>query len=150
MLKGRKLAFCLVVCLLSSVLAACLPQKPVPDDVIGLWVERYEDDDVRTPVALCAAYFRFFPDGRFEAHNIPARFFYGKGPRVDTSGTWRLDTTSNDPFALHKIHLRFAPIPGEYGVTTSVVFPIGSRDVFWTFVERPSATFGKEDEARCQ
>ncbi len=142
LLRGGWLVVGVIACILSLSLAACLPAKPVPDDIVGLWVELHEDEGGARSPAPCT-YFRFYPDGTFEAHNIPTRFFYHGDSRADTSGTWRLDTFSNDPFAMHKIILELAPIPGEYGVTTSVLFPVNTRDEFWTFVESPRAVFAK-------
>lgn len=151
--KHWKFIFGAVVCLLSVVLISCLPVKPTSNDVVGLWVERDETEGGKTVTAPCA-YFRFLPEGQFKARNMPLKYFTLSVPsgRVDASGTWRLDTSSKDPFALHKIVLIFDPNPRGFprGLETSVLFPVGSRDQFWTGVESPMATFVKKASAECE
>lgn len=142
-----------MIYLLSTILTSCFPVKPVPANVAGLWVEREETDGGGGRSATCG-FFRFSPDGAFEAQNIPFKHFTlsVRSGRGDASGTWQLDSSSSDPFALHKIVLRFRPTPGTpwypRGLERSVVFPVGSRDVFWTSSESPRAIFVKVNNGK--
>ena len=39
------------------------------DDIVGVWVNTYPED-----LKEDCVYFEFFPDGKFEAHNIPEEY----------------------------------------------------------------------------
>lgn len=107
MLRGKKLFFGWIVCLLPIGLAACmLSPKPSHEDIVGLWVERRESPSTAdlTPHAS----FNFSADGRFEATDLPREYFTFPGPRISSvSGSWQLDISSPDPFAFHRVNLVF-------------------------------------------
>jgi hypothetical protein len=107
-------------------LAACqLSSKPTKEDLVGMWVEQFVNQSTSN---ICGT-FEFFEDGRFEAKNIPSDHFIQKGylpERINTRGTWILDITSDDPFAVHQIELIFSPIKG---------FPDGFESVLYLSVD---------------
>ena len=95
--------------ILVLILGACLPSKPVREDIIGLWVEHPTSGENPT---RCGS-FEFYEDGHFEAKKIPREYFvpigYDAPEQIDAQGSWELDTSSNDPFAVHRIKLLFSP-----------------------------------------
>jgi hypothetical protein len=121
--------------LLSFMLGACSPSKPTREDIIGLWVEHPVSGDNITP---CGS-FEFFEDGRFEAKDISREYFipagYDAPEQIDAEGTWELDTSSNDPFAVHRIKLLFSPtewLPSSYG---RVLYIALGRDLLYAGVD---------------
>ncbi len=96
--------------ILAVFITSCLSSKPVQEDFEGLWGEYPSRND-----GACGL-FEFFGNGEFEAKNIPRRYFIPDGKqsleRFDTHGTWKLDLSEDDPFAIHRIVLFFAPIEG--------------------------------------
>jgi hypothetical protein len=111
-------------------LAECIPSKPTHYDLIGLWVESSTTCGKESS-APCGT-FEFFPDGRFEAQNIPGNYFIDLPTvRIDTSGLWELDTSSNDPFAVHRIKLIFNPIQEfPLGFTSEMFITIDGKVLF--------------------
>lgn len=104
------------------MLAGCLPSKPTREDIIGIWVEHPTSGEKHFP---CGS-FEFFEDGHFKAKNIPQKYFVPAGyyspERIDAHGSWELDTTSIDPFAVHRIKLLFSPIEGLPSSFESVLY----------------------------
>jgi hypothetical protein len=100
------------VFLISSLLSGCVLSKPTKEDILGVWTEQPTG---RGKPSFCAS-LEFFDDGRFEAKSIPREYFvpalYPSPPRIDAKGSWELDTSSKDPFAVHRIRLVFDASPG--------------------------------------
>ncbi len=103
-----------ILLILTFMLGACLPSKPAREDIIGLWVEHPTSSENPTQ---CGS-FEFFENGRFEAKNIPREYFipagYDAPEQIDAEGSWELDTSSNDPFAIHRIKLLFSQPNGSH------------------------------------
>lgn len=99
-----------LIAIMVFILAACLPSKPTEENIIGVWVERSTNGQ---KASQCGS-FEFFEGGQFEANNIPREYFvpagYDTPERIDAHGSWSLDTSSNDPFAVHRVVLLFSPI----------------------------------------
>jgi hypothetical protein len=118
MAKSLQVLFKCASCLFAVALTACLWQKPTRLDIIGLWVEEYEG--VARTVPENKASLDFFANNRFEAHNIPQQYFIDAGlnpERIDVSGSWQLDTSSNDPFQPYEVMLKIDPFRGyPYGL----------------------------------
>jgi hypothetical protein len=93
--------------------------------MVGLWTEHRTSNDHSSP---CAS-FEFFGDGTFEAKNIPSDRFVYEGylpERINVHGIWKLDTSSNDPFAVHRIVLVFDPFKGfPLGMGSVLYIPVG-------------------------
>lgn len=115
----------LILSTLAFLLAGCLISKPTNDDIVGLWVEHPTDKEISQPCGT----FEFFNDGRFEVKNVPSKYFMSIGnlpERFSASGTWELDVSSNEPFAVHQIKLGFAPLKG---------FPLGFDSILYIAVD---------------
>ena len=114
-----------IVWLLALTLVSCLPSRPTEKDMVGLWTEYRTSNDHSSP---CAS-FEFFGDGTFEAKNIPSDRFVYEGylpEHINVHGTWKLDTSSNDPFAVHRIVLVFDPFKGfPLGMGSVLYIPVG-------------------------
>ena len=93
------------------LLTACQLVKPSDADIVGTWVEQPRSEQ-RPPA--CGA-FVFFDGGRFTAHQLPRHYFdpsgYSGPARIDAQGSWTLDVTSSDPFAVHQVRLHFDTAP---------------------------------------
>lgn len=150
MVRGNNFLYIWIICLLPICLVACVAQKPTPESIVGLWVERRTSSKSGDTV-VCAS-FKFSGDGRFEARDIPREYFVllGMSPtRIDATGSWRLDTSSKDPFAWHRVNLAFDPIQG---------FPLGfdsylsayGGELFAELGEGNRITFVKRDKAGCE
>ena len=98
--------------LTALLLSSCA--KPVPEDIVGTW--EASSPDTPTSSAHCVTIV-FSPDGDFEAYGYPPDFF-GRYVQASfpASGEWTLDTSSDDPFAVHRVQLSFPP---------SEAFPVG-------------------------
>lgn len=118
MKRASKLIFVIILYVSIMVLAACLPSKPISEDIIGVWTENQATCDVEDSI-ICGS-FEFFSDGSFEAHNLPRKHFVLRGfpgPRFNACGSWKLDTSSKDPFATHLVELvlnPFAEFPSNF------------------------------------
>lgn len=111
MCKHGKVVLTMVSAILSLV--GCLPHVATREDIIGVWVGYYASN--HKP----AGSFEFFEDGTFQARDIPREEFFDWGlppERIDAQGTWELDVSSNDPFAVHKINLGFPEFDSELGI----------------------------------
>lgn len=101
--------------LIALLLAGCHIFENTSSDIVGKWAEHSTSNE--TP-QQCGT-FVFFEDGKFEARNIPSKYFISLDylpERFDGSGKWALDTKSKDPFDVQQIELEFAPTD---------VFPLG-------------------------
>lgn len=119
-MKKCFLSRCMVVLTLAILLAGCFP-KPVSTDIVGVWVE------LTDPGNPCGS-FEFLENGRFKAENIPSDYVITRGyspERSNIRGNWELDTSSNDPFAVHEIKLVIDPIEK---------FPLGLQRVLYIAV----------------
>jgi len=120
----------LILLTLTVLLAGCLITKPTTDDIVGLWVEHPTDKEISHPCGT----FEFFEDGKFEAKNIPSKYFIDSEylpERFDTSGTWELDTSSNDPFAIHQVRLDFDPFERfPLGFDGDIYIAVGGETLF--------------------
>jgi hypothetical protein len=122
-----------------------------------LWVERRETSKVKDTEPC--AYFEFSDNGTFEARYMPREYFnLGRSlpleylTRIDATGTWTLDTSSTDPFALHRINLEFAPVPGfplGFSGHLSITYP-PSRDLRAGVPDDPWVIFSKKAEVKCK
>jgi hypothetical protein len=124
----------LILLAIAFLLAGCLISKPTNNDIAGLWIEHPIDNEISQPCGT----FEFFDDGRFEAKNIPSKYFMSIGnlpERFSASGTWVLDVSSNEPFAVHQIKLGFAPLDG---------FPLGFDSILYIAVDGGSLFGGVE------
>jgi hypothetical protein len=109
---------------LALSLIACIPATPVDSDIVGVWVED-QPRSMSEGTVICGS-FEFFPDGHFEAWSIPLEYFSDSSPmRINASGSWELDTSADDPFAVHRVELLFEPVPtlplgfgSEFGIST--------------------------------
>jgi hypothetical protein len=111
--------------LLVALTACQLSSEPTQEDILGLWLE-YSENNITSNI--CGS-FEFYNDGWFEAKNIPSDHFIREDyvpERINARGTWILDTSSNDPFAVHRIELIFLPIEG---------FPAGFESVLYLSVD---------------
>ena len=157
MVRAQRLGSWFLAVSLVITLAACIPPKPTREEVIGRWVEqrsrsKFKDDGP-------CAYFEFSENGRFEAHQMPADYLVWEGfrprgfpPRLDTKGTWTLDTSSSDPFALHDINLAFDAVPGlmsSFTRSLSLTYP-SPRALLAGVPDDPKLTFYKRDDIKCQ
>lgn len=142
--------------LLVTALPSCLPAKPTEEEMVGLWVERRSRSQVQGDFAC--AYFRFAEDGRFEAHNLPNEYFVGLSyplehlAVVEAQGTWALDTQSKDPFALHRVLLRFGPMPPYpigYDDHLYITYP-PERVLLAGVPDTPTLTFYKREDIQCK
>lgn len=109
--KYGKFVLTMVSAILS--LTGCLPHKPTREDIVGVWIGYYASN--REP----AGSFEFFEDGTFQARDIPREEFFDWGlppQRIDAQGTWELDVSSNDPFAVHRINLAFPEFHSGLGI----------------------------------
>jgi hypothetical protein len=131
--------------ILTFVLGACLPAKPSREDIIGLWVEHRISDENPTP---CGS-FEFFEDGHFEAKHIPREYFipagYDAPEQIDAQGSWELDTSSNDPFAVHRIKLLFSPTEWLPSSFERVLYIALGRDLLYAGVDE-SVLFKKGEK----
>ena len=119
-MKTGFISHCVLVLTLAVFLAGCYP-KPVEADIVGIWVELA---DIGDP---CGS-FEFFDNGRFSAKNVSSDYVITEGhspERIDIRGNWELDTSSNDPFAVHEINLVIDPIEQ---------FPLGLQRVLYIAV----------------
>ena len=127
-------------------MVAC--SSPTKQDIVGLWVEDRATSDSGRP-AICGS-FEFYANGRFKAQNIPSEHFFIKpSGRIDASGSLKLDVSSNDPFAIHRVELISDPVEGfplgfgsELGVTTD------ERALF--IGTNTHIVFHKRDSAKCE
>jgi len=151
MLKSNKLFLGGLVCLLSVGLTACVLRKPIPEDIIGLWVERRPTSRVGS-YTPCAS-FSFSAGGRFEVHNIPREYFTFPGPRIGSaSGSWQLDTSSTDPFALRVINLTFDRSTDSYAFESRLLISTDGRERIlfaWYGDESNRITFVKRNKVEC-
>jgi len=123
------------ILVIAFLMTGCLISKPTNSDLIGLWVEHSTDKENSQPCGT----FEFFEDGKFEAKNIPSKYFISLGylpERFDASGKWELDTTSKDPFAVHQIRLGFAPMER---------FPLGFDSLLYVAVDGGTLFGGVDD-----
>ncbi len=122
MSKYGKIALTILSAILSLV--GCAP--PTRDDILGTWIGYYASN--REP----AGSFEFFEDGTFEARDIPVEEFLWAPPqRIDAQGTWELDVSSNDPFAVHRIILVFLSNDSGLPEFESVIYIfIGGKTLF--------------------
>lgn len=115
------------ICLLFSLsisLAACSLGISAPrvtqEEIVGVWTE--ESCATDTPENSTCGSLEFFSDGRFEAHNIPTTNFilayYGL-LRADASGSWELDTPTQDPFDYQEVNLVFDTYGASEGMYIS-------------------------------
>ncbi len=137
-------------------LTSCIPPKPTEKEIVGLWVERRAtsrvDDD-----GPCA-YFEFSAVGQFRAYQIPREYFIGRSvplqhlTRVDASGTWTLDVSAEDPFALHRVRLDFGPVPGfPLGFSSGLLITYPPERVLLAGLsDDPDVTFYKKDKPECR
>ena len=127
------------------LLTACLPSKPTQDDILGVWVEHSTS---KNPPSKCGS-FEFFEDGQFEARSIPKEYFvpigYDSPERIDTHGSWELDTSSNDPFAVHRVILLFSPIEGLPSEFEGVLYIALGKDLLYAGVDE-SVLFKKGEK----
>ena len=139
--KFPLLVHCVIILAIGFLLTGCLFSKPTNSDIVGLWVESSSDKDN----AQSCGTIEFFDDGTFEAKNIPGKYFmpsiYRKEEnspeRFEASGTWELDTSSNDPFAVHQVELDFAPLEGiPLGFDVAIYIPLGgSGDALYAGID---------------
>ena len=110
---GSKILFrggiIILLCLSFVGLEACnlfSTARVTQEDIIGMWVEERCATSA-TESAACG-YFEFFPDGRFEARDIPTEGFsirhYGFS-RASASGSWELGTPPQDPLDYQLVNL---------------------------------------------
>lgn len=136
MSKYGKFVLTIVSAILS--LTGCLPHKPTREDIIGVWIGYYA---YASGGQQPAGSFEFFEDGTFEARDIPREEFFDWGlppQRIDAQGTWELDVSSNDPFAVHKIRLEFPEFNSELGIM------IGGKMLFTGLLEGDGLRFEKQ------
>ncbi|MDZ7296207.1 MAG: hypothetical protein ONB14_12405 [candidate division KSB1 bacterium] len=101
-----------LLCLLSIGLEACrlglLATRVTREDIVGVWEEE-RCVEATTKRSTCG-YFMFFPDGRFQAHDIPTEGFgieyYGLS-RASDAGSWELASPPQDPFFPQQVNLTF-------------------------------------------
>jgi len=150
MVRGSKILYSWIICLLPLYLTACVPKKPTPESIVGLWVERRTTSSSGDST-VCAS-LKFFEDGRFEARGIPTEYFtfLGMSPtRIDATGSWELDTSSTDPFAWHQVNLTFDPMSGfPLGFHSGLYFYGG--ELFAELDAGNRVTFVKRDKAGCE
>lgn len=139
-----------VVGILWISLTACSPQKPIPDDIIGTWIEDRGVTCADDP-ATCAC-FEFFADGYFEAYNVPSEYFTFAGSVISyVSGTWKLDTSSQDPFAYQWVNLEFDESKEESAFDSSFYVPMDwQKCVMFAGDPDEPILFVKEDEVECE
>lgn len=133
--KIQVLIRCSTLLFIAFLMTGCLNSRPTNSEIIGLWVEYSTDKDIIQPCGT----FEFFEDGKFEAKNIPSKYFmsFGNLPeRFDSNGTWELDTTSKDPFSVHQIGLSFAPLER---------LPLGFDSVLYISVDGETLFAGVDD-----
>jgi hypothetical protein len=158
MTKAKRVLLVWLVLLLSSVLASCVPPRPTEDDVVGVWVERLDRSNVKD--AGPNACFQFASGGRFSAFNTPRQYFISEGQsrpltyvtRIDATGTWELDLSSKDPFAVFPINLRFDPGPkNPFGFYSHlrITYP-PKRALLAGLPDDPDAQFYKRAEPTCE
>jgi len=149
MLRGSKLVFGCITCLLSIGLAACMFQKPVREDLVGLWVERQKASNAGDTATYAS--FRLFADGRFEAHGIPREYFTFPGPRIsNVSGSWWLEASSKDPFDFPRVMLRFDRSEDCYAFESQLLISTDGREYIlfaWYGDMSDRITFVKRDNA---
>jgi len=157
MTNAKRLFLVWLVLLSLSVSVSCVPQSPTKDEVNGLWVERR--DTSRLKDAGPCAYFEFSDGGQFKAYNIPREYFILDQSlplkyltRVSATGSWALDTSSRDPFALHRINLDFDPIPGfPTGFSSHLLITYQPERVLLAGVaDNPWVIFYKKTEPKCE
>ena len=126
--RFRILIFCITICALTFAMVACILSIPSREDIIGLWIEYPTGNKEPSP---CGSFY-FFEDGHFEANNIPGKYFmYISNERINADGTWELDTSSNNPLAVHRINLVFAPINGfPLGFESDMIITIEGKGLF--------------------
>jgi hypothetical protein len=108
MSNSRGLAISALGVLMTLLLVACVPRIPRSSDIVGLWVER---QGRQCGDGVPCASFRFYATGRFEATNMPERYFILEGHgRIDANGIWRLEPSSN-ALSQHRLVLDFGPNP---------------------------------------
>lgn len=146
MIRRRQLIFVIILWLPIKVLAACLPSEPLLEDIIGVWIENQATCDVEDTV-ICGS-FEFFSDGSFEAHDIPRDYFVLRGfpgPRFSASGSWKLDTSSKDPFFTDRVELIFDPFEESPTNFTSELRISVDGEVLFKGQEGNRIIFSKED-----
>ena len=151
----RLIVICLALVLL-SVSASCVP-TPTKDEIDGLWVER-RDTSKFNDHGPCA-YFEFADTGIFKAYDVPREYFSLDQSlplkyltRIEATGTWTLDTSSRDPFALHRLELDFDPTPGfSYGFTSHLLITYPPERVLLAGLsDDPWVVFYKKAEPKCE
>lgn len=139
-------------------IGGCFPQKPTTKDVVGIWVER-QDRAILKGSGPCG-YFEFFDSGRFTAFDIPREYFSPYAPfpfksitRMNASGKWELDNSSDNLFAVHKVTLEFAEMEGKqtgWDTFMNFTIPAGATLLVWRGDPSDRVLFIKQNRPGCE
>jgi hypothetical protein len=111
----RKTAVQLMIFIVLIItLTSCIPKAIGKDDIVGVWVEASYSPSCQNSTEI--ALIEFLETGKFEARSLPQEYliWFDIPPEVrryDTSGQWKLQPASYDPFKSRLIQLKFDPNP---------------------------------------
>ena len=128
--KTRFLTQYSICFLITLLLAGCDIFETTSNDIVGQWVEH--STSIEFPQQC--GFFEFFEDGKFEARNVPSKYFISFDylpERFDGNGEWELEVNSKNPFEVQQIILKFAPTEAfPLGFDSNLYISVGGKTLF--------------------